>query len=130
MAVNAGVAMDAADLTKLFMFAVLGVGLGRFVLTSLDRAESGFASLWVPPDRTLGWPRGVQESDEPWAWRRAKSDDSLEPAPVGVSEPGFSTVDPAAREGSLIVPVAPVAPVHLALHSSDPALHSSDAERD
>jgi hypothetical protein len=54
----------------------------RLVLGTLDRAEAGFASLFVPPDRTLGWPRGVQESDAPWGWHPPLDplrDDSPEP---------------------------------------------------
>ncbi len=41
----------------------------RLMVQSLGRAGDGMAQLFVPPDRGLGWPRGVQESDEPWAWR-------------------------------------------------------------
>lgn len=108
--------MDAAQLTKLFALVIVLIGLGRFVLTSLDRAEHGFASLFVPPDRSLGWPHGVQESDEPWAWR----------APATVEDPGLAPpggpgqrIDPepspAEPRRSLVVPVHPVAPIRFSL---------------
>jgi hypothetical protein len=61
--------MDAAHLTQLLALAAGVFAIVRFVLGTLDRAEAGFASLFVPPDRTLGWPRGVQESDAPWGWQ-------------------------------------------------------------
>jgi hypothetical protein len=60
--------MDAAQLTQLITIGALLFLSMRFALRSLDRAEAGFASLFVPPDRTLPWPRGVQESDSPWGW--------------------------------------------------------------
>jgi len=61
--------VDAAHLTQLFAVGAVAIAIMRYLLTTLDRAEAGFASLFVPPDRTLGWPRGVQESDAPWGWR-------------------------------------------------------------
>ena len=61
--------MDAAQLTQLITIGALLFLSMRTVLRTLDRAETGFASLFVPPDRTLPWPRGVQESDSPWGWR-------------------------------------------------------------
>ena len=36
---------------------------------SVGQAADGMATLFVPPDRALGWPRGVQEIDDPWAWQ-------------------------------------------------------------
>ena len=110
--------MDAAQLTKLFALVIVLVGLGRFVLTSLDRAEHGFASLFVPPDRALGWPHGVQEGDEPWAWRKPVAhieDPGLEP-PGGAGQPTVveTTAVPDARR-SLVVPVHPVAPIRFSL---------------
>jgi hypothetical protein len=61
--------MDAVPLTQLFATGALLFLVVRFALHSLSQAEAGFASLFVPPDRTLPWPRGVQESDAPWGWR-------------------------------------------------------------
>ena len=110
--------MDAAELTKLFALVIVLIGLGRFVLTSLDRAEHGFASLFVPPDRALGWPRGVQESDEPWAWR-ASATEVEDPGLTPPGGPGQRTVlDPppeAEPRRSLVVPVHPVAPIRFSL---------------
>jgi hypothetical protein len=111
--------MDAAQLTKLFALLVVAAAFGRFVLTSLDRAESGFASLFVPPDRTLGWPHGVQEGDEPWAWRAARSQ-PLEVLGGSPAEPDRELPTPvsdwsAPRAGALVVPVGRVAPVRFRL---------------
>jgi hypothetical protein len=105
--------MDAAHLAQLMALAGIVFGLARFLLHSLDRAEAGFASLFVPPDQTLGWPHGVQESDAPWGW-----------------QPPAETIDPEADElvadfdpdtqaptivhmGSYVEPTQRVAPVHL-----------------
>jgi hypothetical protein len=105
--------MDAAHLTQLLALAAGVVALIRLVLGTLDRAEAGFASLFVPPDRTLGWPRGVQESDAPWGWHPP-----LEPLEAEASEP-IADIDPHAprpaivRHGSYVEPTRPVAPVHL-----------------
>lgn len=71
--------MDAVPLTQLFATGALLFVVVRFALRSLSQAEAGFASLFVPPDRTLPWPRGVQESDSPWGWRPpAEPDDAVE----------------------------------------------------
>ena len=61
--------MDAGQLAQLLTLGACLYLATRFGLGALDRAEAGFASLFVPPDRTLGWPRGVQESDAPWGWQ-------------------------------------------------------------
>ena len=74
--------MDAAHLTQLLALAAFVIVFVRLVLGTLDRAEAGFASLFVPPDRTLGWPRGIQESDAPWGWHPPLNplhDDSADP---------------------------------------------------
>jgi hypothetical protein len=112
--------VDSAHLSLTFVLAAVGIGLGRFVLTSMDRAESGFASLWVPPDRTLGWPHGVQESDEPWAWRKGPPPIDVHAAPpfrppIDADVPRSSEPASPLRD-SLVVPVAAVAPVHLTIH--------------
>src|SRR5689334_22135263 len=60
--------MDAPSLVVVAL-VVLGLIFGpRFVLESVGRTGDGLAALFVPPDRSLGWPRGVQEADEPWGW--------------------------------------------------------------
>lgn len=50
---------------------ILASGAGR-ALTVLGRSSDVMASLFVPPDRALGWPHGVQEADAPWSWTAAK----------------------------------------------------------
>ena len=60
--------MDA-PLVQLLTIGVMLFLVVRFGLSSFEQVEAGFASLFVPPDRTLPWPRGVQESDAPWGWR-------------------------------------------------------------
>jgi hypothetical protein len=111
--------MDPARLTLTFAILVLGIGLGRFVL-SLGRAGDVMAALFVPPDRTLGWPHGVQESDEPWGWHEPMN---AAPAPAGGGESDDDgDGDWEASElrelggptsGILVVPVERVAPVHV-----------------
>lgn len=46
----------------------------RLLLDGVGLVGDGIAQLFVPPDRALGWPHGVQEGDDPWGWR--------EPAPT------------------------------------------------
>ena len=58
------------------------IGLARRVLGAMGSSSDVMASLFVPPDRSLGWPRGVQESDEPWAWRTPDPDPSVETSTV------------------------------------------------
>jgi hypothetical protein len=43
--------------------------VSRRAAAALGQSSDVMACLFVPPDRRLGWPMGVQESDEPWAWR-------------------------------------------------------------
>ncbi|HEY7970713.1 MAG TPA: hypothetical protein VID95_12015 [Candidatus Limnocylindrales bacterium] len=62
--------MDAPSLVTLAAVVVAAVVIvPRVVLESAGRASDGIAALFVPPDRALGWPRGVQEGDDPWGWR-------------------------------------------------------------
>src|SRR4051794_36209728 len=62
--------MDAPSLVTLAaVVAAAVVIVPRVVLESAGRASDGIAQLFVPPDRTLGWPHGVQEGDDPWGWR-------------------------------------------------------------
>jgi hypothetical protein len=58
------------DLNPILIVAVLAVlAVAGRMMTSLGRASDVMASLFVPPDRALGWPHGVQEQDAPWSWR-------------------------------------------------------------
>ena len=62
--------MDAPSLITLAaVVAAAVVIVPRVVLESAGRASDGIAQLFVPPDRGLGWPRGVQEGDDPWGWQ-------------------------------------------------------------
>jgi hypothetical protein len=62
--------MDAPSLVTLAaVIAAAVVIVPRLVLESAGRASDGIAQLFVPPDRALGWPHGVQEGDDPWGWR-------------------------------------------------------------
>ena len=61
--------MEFATLATWIVILIAVIGLGRRVLGAIGSSSDVMASLFVPPDRRLGWPRGVQESDEPWAWR-------------------------------------------------------------
>ena len=116
------VAVDASRLAITFAFLLVGIGLGRFVLTTVGRAGEGLAVLFVPPDRALGWPRGVQESDEPWGWREQPAsaapsrpfDDLDDGPPPDPPERGM-WVDP--PRGAFTVPVDRVGPIHLGLRS-------------
>ena len=112
--------MDASRLAVTFAVLMIAYGLGRFVVLSLSRAGDGMATLFVPPDRALGWPRGVQERDEPWAWRLARDPDieSGSGAGSGSDEGGGSGGPPVDAlsgpvHGAFHVPVERVAPVRL-----------------
>jgi hypothetical protein len=84
----------------------------------MSRAGDGMATLFVPPDRSLGWPRGVQEDDEPWGWRPGLEDPDL-PVAVGGAPGDGPSGDPTdagdlwPAAGSLVVPLARVRPVRL-----------------
>lgn len=108
--------MDASHLTQTFVLIAVAIVIGRFFFTTLGRAGDGMAALFVPPDRSLGWPRGVQESDEPWGWRVPAS--ALEEH-GGAEEwdqadgPGGTAVGSEPRRGSFVVALTPVAPIRL-----------------
>jgi hypothetical protein len=106
--------MDASRLTITFAILLIGLGLGRFVVSSVGRAGDVMAALFVPPDQALGWPRGVQESDAPWGWRGATSPDRQRPIDrIDDDDHGSTELrewrDPPA--GSFVIPVRRVAPV-------------------
>jgi hypothetical protein len=76
------------DLSPILIVAILIVaagGLGR-LLCQLGLASDFLASLFVPPDRALGWPHGVQEQDTPWTWRlpavKTEPSDPTTPVPT------------------------------------------------
>jgi hypothetical protein len=108
--------MDASRLTVAFALVITAIGLSRYVLGTVGRAGDVMAALFVPPDQALGWPHGVQESDEPWAWRAmSRSSETPGPAPDD-DRPGGPTDERSWREpasGRFVVPVARVDPVHL-----------------
>jgi hypothetical protein len=71
------------ELSLIFVIAVIVLAAGSVgrVLSQLGLASDVMASLFVPPDRTLGWPHGVQEQDAPWSWR-PPSASAAEPGPT------------------------------------------------
>jgi hypothetical protein len=82
------------------------------VAASMGTTGDVLAQLFVPPDRGLGWPHGVQERDEPWAWRAPSRPFHPEPEAATLDEPAlFELVDLGATvdaAGGLVVDVAPV----------------------
>ena len=73
--------MDAPSLVTLAaVVAAAVVIVPRLVLESAGRASDGIAQLFVPPDRALGWPHGVQEDDDPWGWRSSAEVSRVEAA--------------------------------------------------
>jgi hypothetical protein len=77
------------------VIVIAAASVGR-VLSQLGLASDLMASLFVPPDRALGWPHGVQEQDTPWTWRLP-------------SVPSPSPTDPAAPASA--VPTERIAPL-------------------
>jgi hypothetical protein len=116
--------MDPSQLGEAIAVVAIVAAVGRFVLLPIGDLGDAMASLFVPPDRTLGWPHGVQESDEPWGWRPARTP---EPEVIGGSDPsdddrgdGLGASEPieaalAMWRGTLVVPVRRVAPVRVGL---------------
>ena len=104
--------MDTPHLLVLAIAVLVIVVMPRLILQSVGRASDGIAQLFVPPDRALGWPRGVQESDEPWAWREpaaptaAADAASWEPVVEELPTVHFETdeIEPLHGDG-LVVPV-------------------------
>jgi len=107
--------MDGPNLLPLM------VVVGAFVF-ALPRAASAvgatsdlLAQLFVPPDRALPWPHGVQESDEPWGWRSVSSSGRPEPpgGDEGEDEPALFDVEEVLEStrparGGLVVELRPV----------------------
>jgi hypothetical protein len=104
--------MDPTNLVAL-VFVAIGVWLvSRPLVQSVGTAGDVVAQLFVPPNRTLGWPRGVQESDAPWGWRAPGIGEALTVNPGPATDAESDPVDldalPAVRAGSFVVPVQPV----------------------
>ena len=75
--------MDLSTLIAWLAIATIGLLFGRRVAVAFGRSSDVMASLFVPPDRTLGWPIGVQESDEPWGWQEPDPDPAIPTSAVG-----------------------------------------------
>ena len=112
--------MDTPNLLVLLVIVVILILAPRLLLSSVGAAGDIVAQLFVPPDRALGWPRGVQESDDPWGWRGSVE---RRPGPDGGSDPDdhlpmiVDLIDlppDRAVRGSLVVPVRPVHRLHAA----------------
>ena len=107
--------MDVAHLAQLMFYGAIVLVIVRSIVTTVGHAEHGVVNLFASPDRTLGWPHGVQEGDEPWAWRAPTADpgpsrDVSPPAdPGGRGAPELFAIEE--RRGALVVPVAPVDPI-------------------
>jgi ABC-type hemin transport system substrate-binding protein len=109
--------MDASPITQALVLFVAVTAATRFILAPLARAGDGIATLFGPQNHALGWPRGVQESDEPWAWRTPQlvvvnqsphpDDHSGDPL-SDVSEVWVDSLS-----GRFLVPVAPVEAIRL-----------------
>jgi hypothetical protein len=106
------------DAPSFVTFAIVALGVWfvpRLLFESVGRASDGISQLFVPPDRSLGWPHGVQESDAPWGWRstpatssRSTADrpDAKDPELFEIEQVGqFEQidVDPASPTGGLVV---------------------------
>ncbi|HLO35607.1 MAG TPA: hypothetical protein VK194_05975, partial [Candidatus Deferrimicrobium sp.] len=88
--------MDASQLGQIVALVAVATVVARVVMGSVARAGEGMATLFVPPDRTLGWPHGVQEGDEPWGWRgRLRMEGPTPGGPAG-DDPGRDGADDAA----------------------------------
>jgi len=105
--------MDPTNIVALAFLAVAVWLVSRPLFRSVGAAGDVVAELFVPSSRTLGWPRGVQESDAPWAWRSADAAFDPGPAANASRDAEFEPEDLEAlplpiRAGSFVVPVQPV----------------------
>ncbi|TMF37265.1 MAG: hypothetical protein E6I26_07640 [Chloroflexi bacterium] len=112
--------MDTPNLIVPLVIVIVLILTPRLVLRSVGAAGDIVAQLFVPPDRALGWPHGVQESDDPWGWRGGVDRTS---GPDGGPDPGddqptiVELIDlppDRAVRGSLVVPVRRVHRLHAA----------------
>ena len=103
--------MDPTNVVALAFVAAGAWLVSRPLFQSVGVAGDAVAQLFVPPDRALGWPRGVQESDAPWAWRAPAASFDIEgrsDSPVALdaeAEPVDIDALPPVRAGSFVVPV-------------------------
>jgi hypothetical protein len=109
--------MDASPITQALLLFVVVTAATRYILAPLARAGDGIATLFGSQTHTLGWPRGVQESDEPWGWRTlqlpvidqaAPPDDRIDDPPPATTEVWVES-----RAGTFVVPVAPVEAIRM-----------------
>jgi hypothetical protein len=105
--------MDPTNVVALAFLALAVWLVSRPLFQSVGTAGDVVAQLFVPPNRGLGWPRGVQEIDSPWSW--AAASDTVDPMsamePPSGSDPGLLDLDglpTPIRAGSFVVPVQPV----------------------
>jgi hypothetical protein len=102
--------MDAPNL----LLAMIVVGLLLVVAPRVAVAAGPgeiVAQLFVPPDRSLGWPHGVQESDEPWGWHPGAPEGGSEEPDDAEPRIAFDLVDVVDLPWSgdaLVVEVRPV----------------------
>ena len=104
--------MDPTNIVALAFVAVAVWLVSRPLLESVGGTGDFLAQLFVPPDRSLGWPRGVQESDAPWGWHAPSTvidrDDADPDDGAGASWLDLDDLRIVVRTGSFIVPVQPV----------------------
>jgi hypothetical protein len=82
--------MDTSSLLVLLGIGVIALLAPRAIVQTFGATGDLIAQLFVPPNRSLGWPHGVQESDEPWAWRggvRRAATGALGGGPADPSDP-------------------------------------------
>ena len=78
--------MELSLILVVVVIVIAAASVGR-VLSQLGLASDLMASLFVPPDRALGWPHGVQEQDTPWTWRLPSASSASSASPVDPSDP-------------------------------------------
>ncbi|SRR5258706_1796124 len=107
--------MDAGQLLQLLVLLAVVSAVGQVAIGAAGRASDGIANLFVPPNRALGWPRGVQESDEPWGWRTPPVSTAEPPIDDGGDGDPPDEAGPWSepRRGGLLVPIGRVRPVRL-----------------
>jgi hypothetical protein len=104
--------MDPTNVVALAFLAVAVWLISRPLLESAGGTGDFLAQLFVAPDRSLGWPRGVQEGDAQWGWRTAATEAlPLTFMPEIETEPergDLCELGTVVRAGSFVVPVQPV----------------------
>ena len=102
--------MDSPNLLVAIVITVLAIAAPTVLLRAVGPASEGIAQLFVPPDRTLGWPHGIQESDEPWGWHVAPL--PAGPSPDEGAEPIGEIVELTMAKAEPAGVVVAVQPVH------------------